>query len=102
MKKVIVASVMAIALTACGGGSKKAQLEKMCLAEDDTTAAECSCMAEQAIDKLDGKMVNMLIKAGKSGDTDGSIESAMSDMTTEEMGQFMAFGMSMAATCGLD
>ncbi|MBR9834671.1 MAG: hypothetical protein GYB42_05670 [Alphaproteobacteria bacterium] len=99
MKKLFFASAFALVLAGCGGGSKQAQIAKLCKDDGDMSAAECDCMAKAAVDKLDGKMVDMLIKAAKSGDDDAAMQSMMSDMTSEQMGQFMAFGMEIATTC---
>ncbi len=104
MKKVIIASVLAIGLAACGGGGDKAaQLTKLCMAEEDSNAAECECMSTAAVDKLDGEMVDMLLKAAKSGgDSDAAMASMMGDLTPEQMGKFMTFAMEAGTTCGLE
>lgn len=103
MKKVFFASVFALALAACGGGNKEAQLAKMCMDEGDNSSVECDCMAKTAVDKLDGDMVNLLLKAAKKGDdTDAAMTEMMGDLTPAQMGQFMTFGMEIATTCGVN
>lgn len=103
MKKVFIASALALALTACGGGNKEAELAKLCIADGDNTAEECNCMAKSAVEKLDGEMVNLLLKAAKTGDdSDAAMTEMMGELTSEQMGQFMAFGMEIATTCSLN
>lgn len=106
MKKVIFASVFAIGLAACGGGGggdKAAQLTKLCMAEEDSNAAECECMSNAAVEKLDGDMVDMLLKAAKSdGDSDAAMAAMMGDLTPDQMGKFMTFAMEAGTTCGVE
>ena len=103
MKKVIFAAVFAMALSACGGGNKEAQLTKLCMADGDTDAKECACMSKAAVEKLDGNMVDMLLKAAKSGDdSDAAMAAMMGDLTPEQMTKFMTFAMEAGTTCGLE
>ncbi len=104
MKKVIIASVLAIGLAACGGGGDKAaQLTKLCMDEGDTSAAECECMSNAAVEKLDGEMVDLLLKAAKSdGDSDAAMASMMGDLSPEQMAQFMTFAMEAGTTCSVE
>ena len=76
MKKVIFASVMAMGLVACGGGNKEAALSKAFCMDGSSTQAQCDCMAKAAVDELDPKLQNMLLKASKAGDEDAAGEAA--------------------------
>ncbi len=102
MKKVIFASVFALTLAACGGGGggKAAQLTKLCMAEEGSSAAECECMSNAAVEKLDGDMVDMLLKAAAKGDdSDAAMAEMMGDLSPEQMTKFMTFAMEAGTTC---
>ncbi len=106
MKKVILASVLALGLAACGGaggGDKVAQLTKLCLEEDGSSQAECECMSKAAVDKLDPEMVDMLIEAGSKGDdADAAMAEMMGDLDMEQMQKFMTFAMESGTVCGVE
>lgn len=100
MKKTLIACTFALALTACGGGSKEAKLTQLCIDDGSSSKAECECMAKAAVDKLDGALIDKLIKASSnSGGSDAAMSEMMSDLTPEQMGQFMAFGMEIGTSC---
>ena len=102
MKKVIFASVMAMGLVACGGGNKEAALSKAFCMDGSSTQAQCDCMAKAAVDELDPKLQNMLLKASKAGDEEAAGEAMMKEManlSSDEQAQFGAFAMKGAMTC---
>lgn len=106
MKKMIIGGMMAagmIALTACGGaGNAKAELVKACMAEEGSTQTECDCMANAAVEQLDGDLLKLLVKAAKSGDqSEAAMGEMMGELTPEQMSQFMGFAMAAGMTCGL-
>ncbi|MEO1554065.1 MAG: hypothetical protein AAFR82_09015 [Pseudomonadota bacterium] len=104
MKKVIIASVFALGLAACGGGGggAKAALVKSCLDDGSTDQATCSCMADLAVDKLDPKLVNILVEATEAEDEDAYMMSKMGELSPEEMTSFMTVMMSAATECGME
>jgi hypothetical protein len=107
MKKMFVGGLMAaglIGLAACGGGggNPKAELIKACMAEEGSTAQECECMADAAVEQLDKDLLKILVDAAKSGDqSDEAMAAMMGELTPEQMNQFMGFAMSAGMTCGL-
>lgn len=104
MKKVILASVFALGLAACGGGGggAKAALVKSCLDDGSTDEKTCSCMADMAVDKLDPKLVNILVEATKAEDEDAFMMSKMGELSPEEMTSFMTVMMGAATECGME
>lgn len=104
MKKVIVASVFALGLAACGGGGggAKAALVKSCQDDGSTDEATCVCMADLAVDKLDPKLVNILVEATEAEDEDAYMMSKMGELSPEEMTSFMTVMMSAATECGME
>lgn len=104
MKKVILASVFALGLAACGGGGggAKAALVKSCLDDGSSDQKTCSCMADMAVDKLDPKLVNILVEASKAEDEDAFMMSKMGELSPEEMTSFMTVMMGAATECGME
>lgn len=104
MKKIIFASVFAMGLAACGGGSggAKAALVDSCIADGSTDAETCSCMADMAVDKLDPKLVDILVEATKAEDEDAYMMSKMGELGPDEMTQFMTVMMGAATECGME
>lgn len=104
MKKVILASVFALGLAACGGGGggAKAALVKSCLDDGSTDEKTCSCMADMAVDKLDPKLVDILVEATKAEDEDAFMMSKMGELSPEEMTSFMTVMMGAATECGME
>ena len=102
MRKIVAVTVFTLAVAACGSaGSKEAKLTDLCMKDGGTSKAECECMSKAAVEKLDGKLIDKLIKASEKGDdSDAAMSEMMSNMTPEEMGQFMAFGMEIGMSCG--
>ena len=104
MKKVILASVFALGLAACGGGGggAKAALVKSCLDDGSTDDKTCTCMADMAVDKLDPKLVDILVEATKAEDEDAFMMSKMGELSPEEMTSFMTVMMGAATECGME
>ncbi len=103
MKNMIIASVFALGLAACGGGGgDKAALVKSCLDDGSTDEATCTCMADLAVDKLDPKLVNILVEATEADDEDAYMMSKMGELSPEEMTSFMTVMMSAATECGME
>lgn len=104
MKKVILASVFALGLAACGGGGggAKAALVKSCLDDGSSDEKTCSCMADLAVDKLDPKLVNILVESTKAEDEDAYMMSQMGELSPEEMTSFMTVMMGAATECGME
>ena len=104
MKKVIFASVFALGLAACGGGGggAKAALLKSCVDDGSTDEQTCSCMADMAVDKLDPKLVNILVEATKAEDEAAYMMSQMGELGPDELTQFMTGMMSAATECGME
>ena len=104
MKKIIFASAFAMGLAACGGGGggAKAALLDSCLEDGSTDQATCSCMADMAVEKLDPKLVNILVEATEAEDEDAYMMSKMGELGPEEMTQFMTVMMGAATECGMD
>lgn len=104
MNKVIFASVLAMGLAACGGGSggAKSALVQSCLEDGDSDEKTCTCMADMAVEKLDQKLVNIIVEATKSEDEDAYMMSKMSELEPAEMTQFMTVMMGAATECGMD
>ncbi len=105
MKKTAIFAAMAFGLAACGGGggNAKAKLVKACLDEGGSSDTECNCMADAAVEKLDGELLKMLVDAAESGgDSDAAMTEMMSNLKPDQMGQFMAFAMEAGTTCGVD
>ena len=104
MKKVIFASMLAVGLAACGGGGggAKAAIEQSCLEDGSTDAVTCSCMADQFVEKLDPKMLNIIVEASKAEDEDAYMMSKMGELGPEEMTSFMTVMMGAASECGME
>jgi len=104
MRKVILASVFALGLAACGGGGggAKAALVKSCLDDGSTDDKTCNCMADMAVDKLDPKLVDILVEATKAEDEDAFMMSKMGELSPEEMTSFMTVMMGAATECGME
>lgn len=104
MNKVIIASLFAIGLAACGGGGggAKAALVKSCLDDGSTDDKTCTCMADMAVDKLDPKLVDILVEATKAEDEDAFMMSKMGELSPEEMTSFMTVMMGAATECGME
>jgi len=103
MKKLAFVGALAFGLAACGGGGNaKDKLVKACMAEDGSTEAECTCVADAAVEKLDPELLDIIVKAAESGDDgDEAMQEVMSDLEPDQMGQFMAFAMEIGTTCGI-
>ncbi len=104
MKYSVLAAALAFGVAACGGGggNAKAKLVKACMAEDGSTQSECDCMADAAVEKLDPKLLNLMVKAAESGDdSDAAMSEMMAELEPDEMSQFMSFAMEAGMTCGL-
>jgi len=104
MKKVIVASLFAMTLAACGGGSggAKSALVASCLEDGSSDEKTCNCMADMAVDKLDPKLVDIIVEATKAGDEDAYMMSKMGELSPEEMTSFMTVMMGAATECGME
>jgi len=104
MKKVLIASVFVLGLAACGGGGSgaKSALVKSCLDDGSEDEATCTCMADLAVDKLDPKLVDMLVEATKQEDDDAYMMAQMSQLSPEDMTSFMTVMMSAATECGVE
>jgi basic membrane lipoprotein Med (substrate-binding protein (PBP1-ABC) superfamily) len=104
MKKLMIASVFALGLAACGGGGggAKAALVKSCLDDGSSDETTCNCMADVAVDKLDPKLVGILVEATKAEDEDAFMMSKMGELSPEEMTSFMTVMMSAATECGME
>lgn len=104
MNKVIFASVLAMGLAACGGGSggAKAALVQSCLDDGTSDEKTCNCMADMAVDKLDPKLVDIIVEATKAEDEDAFMMSKMGELSPEEMTSFMTVMMGAATECGVE
>lgn len=104
MKRVIIASVFALGLAACGGGGggAKAALIKSCQEDGSTDDKTCSCMADMAVEKLDPKLLTILVDASKAEDEDAYMMSKMGELSPEEMTSFMTVMMGAATECGME
>lgn len=105
MKKVFFASLFAVGLAACGGGSgsaAKTAILDSCMDEADADAETCNCMADQFVEKLDPKLLDLIVEASKSDDEDAYMASKMSELEPAEMGQFMTVMMGAATECGME
>ncbi len=104
MKRVIIASVFALGLAACGGGNggAKAALIKSCMDDGSSDEKTCSCMADMAIEKLDPKLVDILVEASEAEDNDAYMMSKMGELSPEEMTSFMTVMMGAATECGME
>ena len=105
MKKLLIASVFALGLAACGGGggnAAKTAILDSCLEEADADAETCNCMADQFVDKLDPKMLDLIVEASKAEDEDAYMMSKMAELEPAEMTQFMTVMMGAATECGMD
>jgi len=96
--------VFALGLAACGGGGggAKAALVKSCVADGSSDEKTCSCMADMAVDKLDPKLVGILVEASKAEDEDAYMMSKMGELSPEEMTSFMTVMMGAATECGME
>lgn len=103
MKKVIFASVFVLGLAACGGGGgHKATLVKACVDEGDNTKEECECIASEFVEKLDPKLLDIMIEASKAEDEDAFMMSKMGELGPDEMQSLMTTVMSLPAECGIE
>jgi hypothetical protein len=103
MKKVIIASVMAIGLAACGGGGgDKAALVKACLADGDGTQKQCDCMADTFVKDLDPKVLKVIVEASKAEDSEAVIMSKMGELEPAQLQSMMTVMMGAAGTCGME
>lgn len=104
MKKIIIASMFALGLAACGGagGGAKATIAQACLDEDGTDEKTCNCLADKAVNELDPKLVNILVESTKAEDDDAYMMSKMAELSPEEMTSLMSVMMSAATECGLE
>lgn len=103
MKKVIIASVMAIGLAACGGGGgDKAALVKACLDDGDGTQKECECMADAFVKDLDPKVLDLIVEASKAEDSEAAVMAGMGELEPEQLQSMMTVMMGAAGTCGLE
>ena len=99
MKKFVFAAAGLMTLAACGGGGgNRAALVDACVADGSTDKATCECMADSAEKNLDKDLYSKLAKAAKDGEE--AADKIMNDLTPEQQGQFMAFAMQAAMTCG--
>lgn len=104
MNKVIFASVLAMGLAACGGGGggAKAALVQSCLDDGTSDEKTCNCMADMAVEKLDPKLVDIIVEATKAEDEDAFMMSKMGELSPEEMTSFMTVMMGAATECGVE
>ena len=105
MKKVFFASLFAVGLAACGGGSgnaAKTAILDSCLEEADADAEVCNCMADEFVEKLDPKLLDLIVEASKAEDEDAYMMSKMGELEPEEMTQFMTVMMGAATQCGME
>jgi|GEM_PF-1827258 len=105
MKKVFFASLFAVGLAACGGGSgsaAKTVIVDSCMEEGDASAETCNCMADQFVENLDPKLLNLIVEASNAEDEDAYMMSKMGELEPAEMTQFMTVMMGAATECGMD
>ena len=99
MKKFLFAAGGLMLLTACGGGNDRAAIIDSCMAEGGSDKKTCECMADAAEENLNDKLYGKLADAARKGD-ENAANALMDDLSPEDQGQFMAFAMQAAMTCG--
>ncbi len=73
MRKILVLSLSALALTACGGGGGKSAIVNACVEEGEDKAM-CSCMADALEEGTDEETFALIAKGAKGGDVEASME----------------------------
>ncbi|MEO0549245.1 MAG: hypothetical protein AAFZ91_04935 [Pseudomonadota bacterium] len=102
MKKVIIASVAAMTLAACGGGGNlEAKLTASCLEDGDMTEEQCECMTTAAVDGLDNDLLSKMVDASEAEDSDAAMMEIMTEFTPEQQSQFMGVMMGAMTTCNV-
>ncbi|MDJ0920390.1 MAG: hypothetical protein QNI84_04635 [Henriciella sp.] len=100
MKNVILASVAAFTLAACGGGGNlEAKLTASCLEDGSATAEQCECMTKAAVDGLDRDLLVKMVDASEAEDSDAAMMAIMADLSPEQQTQFMTVMMGAMTTC---
>lgn len=104
MRHFMIAAGLALGLAACGGAADntKQVLIDACLEDDGGTDEQCTCMADQAIEKLDPKIVTMLVEAAEAEDSDAYMMSKMGELEPADMQSMMTFAMSATTECGME
>ena len=96
MRNALIAAVSALILAACGGGGSKQALVKSCMDEGESRE-NCTCMADKAEETLDADLLGKMARASSEGEE--GMQALMSELTQEQTGQFMAFGLAVATAC---
>lgn len=101
MKHAVLATLLALGLSACGGGQSDRQvLIDACTAEQDMDQASCECLADNAEEQLDDELYGIMVQAARDGD-EADMNSAMENLTPAQQGQLMGFVMTVATECSL-
>lgn len=104
MRQILLASGFALALAACGtpADTTRQVLIDACLEDDGATDAQCTCMADQAVEKLDPKVLTIMMEAAEAEDSDAYMMSKIGELAPEDMQNLMTFAMSAATECELE
>ena len=104
MKKVVLASMFALGIAACGGGSGdvKAALIKSCVDGGEASAEQCECMSGEFVDNLDPAMLDLIVESTKAEDADAYMMSKIGELTPEQMTSLMTVTMAAASKCEVD
>ena len=104
MRRFMLGSALALALAACGGAADntKQALIDTCLADGDGDQAQCTCMAEQAIEVLDPKLVDMLVEASKTEDSSAFMASRMGELTPNDMQSLVLLATKATTECNMN
>ena len=95
---------LVLALSACGGASidQKQVLIETCIADGDGDEAQCTCAAEQAIATLEPKLIEMMVEAAGSEDSEAYMVSKVPELTIQDGQSFQRFLLSVTTQCSLE
>ncbi|MEL6691943.1 MAG: hypothetical protein AAFQ12_02780 [Pseudomonadota bacterium] len=96
MKHLIIMTISALALTACGGGGKKQAMISACVDQGGNSQANCTCIADTAEDMLDNSLFAKLADSTARGE---GMQDLMNELTPAQESQFMSFALSVGNKC---
>jgi len=104
MKYGIIGTVLLLGLAACGAsqGNVKQILTDKCISEGDGDEVQCACMADQATKTLAPDMLDMIVAAAGSENSDEYMASKMAEVKPEDIQSMMLFMNAAISECGLE
>lgn len=105
LRNVFFVSLLAVGITACGGGSDRAArkaIYESCIEGGIADAQRCDCVTDQMVEALDPEMLEFIVAAKESEDEAAYMATEMSKFDREDMEQFERAVMRSATECDVE